>query len=154
MFGIFLQLIIQLKTFYLELEEVSCLLYFITWYLSLDLWVRLNTMTKKQVGEEKVYLAYTSTLLFITEGSQDRNSNRAGTWRQELMEGPCRGTCFLACSPWPAQSALLTEPRTTSPGMPSLIMGRVFPHQSQIKKMPYIWISWRHFSQLSFLLFR
>ena len=26
-----------------------------------------NTMTKKQVGEERVYSAYTSTLLFITK---------------------------------------------------------------------------------------
>ena len=30
-----------------------------------------NIMTKKQVGEERVYLAYISTLLFITERSQD-----------------------------------------------------------------------------------
>jgi hypothetical protein len=29
-----------------------------------------NLMTKKQVGEERVYSAYTSTLLFITKGSQ------------------------------------------------------------------------------------
>jgi hypothetical protein len=29
-----------------------------------------NTMTKKQVGKERVYSAYTSTLLFITKGSQ------------------------------------------------------------------------------------
>jgi hypothetical protein len=36
-------------------------------------------MIKKQVGEEKVYSAYTSTSLFIIEGSQDRNSHRAGT---------------------------------------------------------------------------
>jgi hypothetical protein len=35
-----------------------------------------NIMVKKQVGEERVYLAYTSTTLFIREGSQDRNSNR------------------------------------------------------------------------------
>jgi hypothetical protein len=31
-----------------------------------------NSMTNKQVGEERVYSAYTSTLLFITRGSQDR----------------------------------------------------------------------------------
>jgi len=42
------------------------------------------TMTKKQVEEERV--AYISTLLFITKGSQDRNSNRTGTWRQELTQ--------------------------------------------------------------------
>jgi len=28
-----------------------------------------NIMTKKQVGEERVYSVYTSTLLFITKGS-------------------------------------------------------------------------------------
>ena len=31
------------------------------------------TMTSKQVGEEMVYLTYTSILERITEGSQDRN---------------------------------------------------------------------------------
>jgi hypothetical protein len=38
-----------------------------------------NIMTKKQVGEERVYSAYTSILLFITEGSQDWNSSRSGS---------------------------------------------------------------------------
>ena len=33
-----------------------------------------NIMTKKQVGEERVYSAYTSTLPFITKGSQDWNT--------------------------------------------------------------------------------
>jgi hypothetical protein len=51
-------------------------------------------MTKKQVGEEVVYLAYTSTSLFIIKGSQDRNSNRTGTWRQELMQKPSRGAAY------------------------------------------------------------
>jgi hypothetical protein len=37
-----------------------------------------NIMTKKQVGEERIYSAYTSTLLFITKGSQDWNSSRSG----------------------------------------------------------------------------
>jgi hypothetical protein len=45
-------------------------------------------MTKKQVGEERVYSAYTSILLFITKGSQDWNSHRVRTWRQELMQRP------------------------------------------------------------------
>jgi hypothetical protein len=38
-----------------------------------------NIMTKKQVGEERVYSAHTSMLLFITKGSQDWNSNRSGS---------------------------------------------------------------------------
>jgi hypothetical protein len=36
-----------------------------------------NIMTKKQVREERVYSAYTSTLLFISEGSQDWNLSRS-----------------------------------------------------------------------------
>jgi hypothetical protein len=39
---------------------------------------------QKQVEEGRVYVAYTS----IIEGSQHRNSNRAETWRQELMQRP------------------------------------------------------------------
>jgi hypothetical protein len=35
-------------------------------------------MTKKQLGEERVYSAYTSTVLFITKGNQDWNSSRSG----------------------------------------------------------------------------
>jgi hypothetical protein len=38
-------------------------------------------MIKKHVGEERVYSAYISTLLFITEGSQDWNSSRSGSRR-------------------------------------------------------------------------
>jgi hypothetical protein len=51
-------------------------------------------MTKEQVVEESVYLAYISILLFIIEVSQDGNSNRAGTWRQELMQKPWRGAAY------------------------------------------------------------
>jgi hypothetical protein len=60
-------------------------------------------MTKKQVGEERVYSAYTSTLLFITKGSQDRNSHRAGNWRQELKQRPWRGDAY-----WLALHGLLS----------------------------------------------
>jgi len=58
-----------------------------------------NIMTKKQYGEEIVYSAYTSTLLFITKGSQDWNSHRAGTWRQELMQRPWWGAAYWIASP-------------------------------------------------------
>jgi hypothetical protein len=73
-----------------------------------------NIMTKKQVGEEKVYSAYTSTLLFITKGSQDRNSHRPGTWRQELLQRPWRNAAYWLAS---FSGCFLIEPRTTSPGM-------------------------------------
>jgi hypothetical protein len=47
--------------------------------LSQDFYSYTNIMTKKQVGEERVYSAYTSMLLFITKGSQDWNSSRSGS---------------------------------------------------------------------------
>jgi hypothetical protein len=56
-------------------------------------------MTKKQAGEERVYSVYTSTLLFITKGNQDRNSPRAGTQRQELMQRPWREVTYCLASP-------------------------------------------------------
>jgi hypothetical protein len=70
--------------------------------------VRVSTaeqyiITKKQVGEERVYSAYTFTLLFIPKGSQDRSSQRAGTWRQELMQRPWRDAAY-----WLVSSGLLS----------------------------------------------
>jgi hypothetical protein len=53
-----------------------------------------NLVIKKQVGVERVYLAYTSTLLFTTKGSQDRNSHRVETWRQEWMQKPWRNAAY------------------------------------------------------------
>jgi hypothetical protein len=58
-----------------------------------------NIITKKQVGEERVYSAYTSILLFITKGSQERYSHRAGTWRQELRQKPWRNAAYCLASP-------------------------------------------------------
>jgi hypothetical protein len=61
-------------------------------------------MTKKQVGEERVYSAYTSMLLFITK--EVRTGIQAGQEAgadAETMEG-----CFLlTCFPWLAQLSLL-----------------------------------------------
>jgi hypothetical protein len=71
-----------------------------------------NIMTKKQVGEERVYSAYISILLFITKEVQTRTQagQEAGA-DAEAMEG----CSLLACFPWLAQPALLTK--TTSPEM-------------------------------------
>lgn len=50
-------------------------------------------MTIEQIGEERVYLAYTSSLLFITEGIR---TDRAGSWKQELMQEARVGSFLLA----------------------------------------------------------
>jgi hypothetical protein len=90
------------------------------WCLSQGFYSCTNIMTKKQVGEERVYSAYTSTLLFITKGRQDWNSSRSGSrsW--------CRGHggMFLTGLPPLACSAyFLIEPKTTSSRMAPPIRG-------------------------------
>ena len=50
---------------------------------------------------DQVYSAYTSELLFITEGSQDCNSSRAGTQQQELRPRSWSGAVYwLAPRGW------------------------------------------------------
>jgi hypothetical protein len=98
----------------------------------------------QSLGEEKAYLAHTS--LFITGGrSQDRNSSKAVTRKQELIQRLWRvlltGLLSMACS-----ACFLKEPRTTSPE-------KVLPllHQSLIKRVPTA-SQMRHFlSQRYFL---
>ena len=61
-------------------------------------------MTKKQVGEERVYSAYTSMLLFITK--EVRTGTQAGQGAgadAEVMEG----CSLLDCLTWLAQPAFL-----------------------------------------------
>jgi hypothetical protein len=96
-------------------------------------------MTKKQVGEERVYSAYTSILLFITK--EVRNGTQAGQEAgadAETMEG----CSLLACFSWLAQPALI-EPRL--PVQRWHHPQRDLPSRSLIEKMSYSWISWRHF---------
>jgi hypothetical protein len=61
-------------------------------------------MTKKQVGEERVYSTYTSILLFIPKkvrtGTQA--GQKAGTDAEDM-----EGYSLLACFPWLVQPAVL-----------------------------------------------
>jgi hypothetical protein len=75
---------------------------------------------RKQVGEERIYLAYTSSSLLIVECVQVRNSNRAGA-DTEIMEGHF----LLACFSWFMQSGFWKNP-----GPPA--QGWHYPHQSLI----------------------
>ena len=63
-----------------------------------------NIVTKKQVGEERVYSAYTSTLLIITK--EVRTGTQAG--QETGADAEALDECYLlACFPWLAQLAFL-----------------------------------------------
>jgi hypothetical protein len=61
-------------------------------------------MTKKQVGEERVYSAYTSILLFIIR--EVKTGTQAGQGARANAEA-MKGYSLLAYFPWLAQPALL-----------------------------------------------
>jgi hypothetical protein len=106
-----------------------------------------NIMTKKQVGEERVYSAYTFHIAVDHQKMQDWNSSRSGSRSWCRVHGGMFLTGFLplACS-----ACFLIEPMTTSPEMVSPT--RVPPPWSLIEKMPYGSISWRHFPNWSSFL--
>jgi hypothetical protein len=61
-------------------------------------------MTKKQVGEERVYSAYTSILLFITKKVRTGTQTGQGAGDDAEAMEVCS---LLACLSWLAQPALL-----------------------------------------------
>jgi hypothetical protein len=71
-----------------------------------------NIVTKKQVGEERVY--YTFTLLFITETNQNRNSCRLELGSRSWC-GSHGGVLPTSLLPLACSACLLIEPKTTSP---------------------------------------
>jgi hypothetical protein len=79
------------------------------WCLSQGFYSCTNIMTKKQVGEERVYSAYTSILLFITK--EVRTGTQTGQGAGADAEAT-EGCSLLACS-----ACSLIEPKTTSPEM-------------------------------------
>ena len=71
---------------------------------------------QRDLGEERVYLAYTYTPLVIIEGSQDRNLKQgrnliAGTDVEDMKE-----CCSLACSSWLAQPTFSQNPGPSGQG--------------------------------------
>jgi hypothetical protein len=79
-------------------------MYFLDDCLSQGLYSCTNITTKKQVGEERVYSAYTSILLFITKEVRTGTQavQKAGADAEAMEE-----CSLLACLPWLAQPALL-----------------------------------------------
>jgi hypothetical protein len=96
-------------------------------------------------GGKVFYSAYISSLLFIIKGSQARNSHKARAWRQKLIQRLWRDAAY-----WISSHGLLIllsyrtqdyhpkgwqHPQWAGPSSPC----------SLIEKIPYSWISWRHF---------
>ena len=74
--------------------------------------------------------------------NQDWYSSRSGSrmWYRGHGGMSLTGLLPLACS-----ACFLIEPRFTSPGMTPPTMGWALSTWSLVEKMPYSWISWRHF---------
>ena len=49
---------------------------------------------QKQVGVERVHLAFSSTALYVIKVNQARDSNRVGTLSQELLQRPRRSAAY------------------------------------------------------------
>lgn len=70
-------------------------------------WWPLEYYNQKHFGGERVY--FSGMRVTITEGSQGRNSSRAGTWGQEQAKAT-EEHCSLACPTWLARPAFLYTP--------------------------------------------
>jgi hypothetical protein len=94
-------------------------------------------------------------LFSLIKGSQDRNSSRAGTWRQELMQTPWRGAAY-----WLASHNLfsLLSHRTQDNHQPrdDTTHNGLCPATSITKKIAYRpvhnLILWKHFLKCGSLL--
>ena len=71
----------------------------------------------KASWEERVYLAYTSTSLFITDGNQDSKSSRAGNLRQALPQRPWRGLHLIGLLSIAFSACFHIEARILNPGV-------------------------------------
>jgi hypothetical protein len=96
-------------------------------------------------------LAYTSRSQYILEevrtGPQAALTPVGRSWCNDYGGMLLTGLFHLACS-----ACFLKELRTTNLRMAPPTMSWALPHWSLIEKMPYSWISWRHFLNWGFFL--
>ena len=119
------------------------------------LFLRQNTMTKKHVRREGsnqlTYLHCCSSLEEVRTGTQIEQDPGGRNWHRSHGGWASGDPAY-----WLAFHGLLSllsyRTQPASPGMAPPTMGWALPHQSQIGKMPYSWISWRHFLNLGFFL--
>jgi hypothetical protein len=93
-----------------------------------------NHITKSKLRREgSIWL-----MISVIEGSQNRNSDRAGTWRQELMQRPWRGSPYwLAPHGFRSLLSYRTQDHQPRDGIThGGLSSPPPPHQSLIKKIP------------------
>lgn len=105
--------------------------------------LRLNTTTKKQLGEERLCSPCSSTLLFSTEGSQDSNSQLGRTLQAGAAAHTGPGVPLTALLPWLAVAFLWNQDHQPTDGVTHRELG--FCHWSVTDKRPDSWLSWGHF---------
>jgi hypothetical protein len=105
--------------------------------------------TSWHTEEERVDWTHSSIEQFITESSKGRNSSRAGTWRQELMQRPWGGllTALLLVA---YSACFLMKPRTTSSGWhhPPTSITNLKKKKKKSSRLAYSLILWGAFSLL------
>ena len=67
-----------------------------------------KTPSPKTSWGGKGLFGFHSHIWLITKGSQDRNSNRARTWRQKLMQRPWRDASYWLAPHGPTQPAFVS----------------------------------------------
>lgn len=72
---------------------------------------------RKQLGEERVYLANVSLSEPIIEGSQGRTTSRAGAWKQRLKQRGYRGMLLADLLSVASSLSFHVLPRTTCLGI-------------------------------------
>jgi hypothetical protein len=106
-----------------------------------------NLVIKKQLRRKGFIQLTLSTLLLNTKGCEDWNSSRSGSrsWCRGHGGMFFTGLLPLACSAWSLIEPRLPAQRWHHP------QGNL-PSWSLTEKMPYSWISWRHFPNWSSFL--
>ena len=92
--------------------------------------------------------------LMLPHHGRKSRPNRAGAWRQELMQRPWRGAAYWLAL-YDLLSLLSYRTQNHSPGVATPTMGWALPHQSLVKKIhyrsAYSQILWRHFLNSRYL---
>lgn len=117
--------------------RISCILRILVWVTI----VAKSRLSRANLEES----FYTSMPQVIINGSQDGNSGSAGTWRQQLMQGPWEKCCLFPHSSWFNQPAFSQNPGLLVQGWHHPQWYGPFPINHCLTGLPHKPAVWRHF---------